>query len=59
MEQMDLGKLLAKILEKIKKIKLIEAHNVNDDVVQDLIDIDCLIIDNFNNNIDESYFTQF
>ncbi len=45
---------LAKILEKkIKKIKLIEAHNVNDDVVQDLIDIDCLIIDNFNNNIDE------
>ena len=45
---------LAKILEKkIKKIKLIDAKNVNDELVKDLINFECLIIDSFNNNIDE------
>ncbi len=45
---------LAKILEKkIKKIKLIEAENVNNEIIQDLNSLDCLIIDNFKNNIDE------
>ena len=45
---------LAKILEKkIKKIKLIEAKDVNNKVVQDLNKIDCLIIDSFNNDIEE------
>ena len=48
---------LAKILEKkINKIKLINANNVNNQVIQDLINLDCLIIDSFNNNIDEKLF---
>ena len=46
---------LAKILQKkIKKIKLIDAQNVNDEIVKDLINFECLIIDGFNNNIDEN-----
>tara|TARA_A100001015_G_scaffold281463_1_gene344736 strand:+ start:430 stop:1086 length:657 start_codon:yes stop_codon:yes gene_type:complete len=45
---------LAKILEKkIKRIKLIDAKNIDNDVIQVLNNLDCLIIDNFNNNIDE------
>jgi len=45
---------LAKILEKkIDKFKLIEAENVNNKIVEDLNSLDCLIIDNFDNNIDE------
>ena len=45
---------LAKILEKkIDKIKLIEAENVNNKIVEDLNSLDCLIIDHFDNNIDE------
>ena len=45
---------LAKILEqKIEKIKLINANSVNDKIINDLNNLDCLIIDSFNNNIDE------
>ena len=45
---------LAKILEKkINKIKLIDAKNVNDKIIQNLDNLECLIIDNFKNNIDE------
>ena len=45
---------LAKILEKkIKKIKLIEAQDIKNEIVQDLNNLECLIIDNYNNNIDE------
>ncbi len=45
---------LAKILEKkINKIKLIDAKNVNDQIVQEINSVDCLIIDSFENNIDE------
>ena len=45
---------LGKILEKkIDKIKLIDATNIKDEIVKDLNNIDCLIIDNFKNNIDE------
>ena len=48
---------LAKILEKkIKKIKLIDAKHVNDEIVQDLNNIDCLIIDSYENNIEEKLF---
>ena len=48
---------LAKILEKkINKIKLVEAKDLNDQVVQDLNNFDCLIIDNFDNNINEELF---
>ena len=45
---------LAKILEKkIDKIKLIEAKNIKNNIIQDLNNLDCLIIDSFSNNIDE------
>ena len=45
---------LAKILEKkINKIKIIDAKNVNDKIIQELNNIDCLIIDSFKNDIDE------
>jgi chromosomal replication initiation ATPase DnaA len=45
---------LSKILKKkIKKIKLIEAVNINDKIIEELNDVECLIIDSFQNNIDE------
>jgi len=48
---------LAKILEKkIDKIKLIDAVEVNDKIIHSLNDIDCLIIDSFDNNIEEKLF---
>ena len=48
---------LAKILErKIRLTKLIDAKNVNDNTIDELSEIDCLIIDRFNNNIDENIF---
>ena len=42
--------------KKIKKIKLINAEDINDQVVQELNNLDCLIIDSFRNNIDENLF---
>tara|TARA_B100001989_G_scaffold173952_1_gene125662 strand:+ start:6381 stop:7037 length:657 start_codon:yes stop_codon:yes gene_type:complete len=48
---------LAKILEKkIDKIKLIEAKNINNKTIQELNNFDCLIIDSYQNNIDEKLF---
>jgi len=48
---------LAKILErKIGQAKLIDAKNINNNTIEELNDIDCLIIDRFNNNIDENIF---
>ena len=48
---------LSKILEKkIKKIKLVEAKNVNNIVLEEMNSIECLIIDNYQNNIDEKLF---
>tara|TARA_E500000331_G_scaffold338775_1_gene368345 strand:- start:473 stop:1129 length:657 start_codon:yes stop_codon:yes gene_type:complete len=45
---------LANILEKkIKKIRLVEAKKINNNLIQDLHSLDCLIIDNFDNNIEE------
>ena len=45
---------LSKILEKkIEKIKIIDAKNINDKLVQDLDNFECLIIDNYNHNVDE------
>jgi chromosomal replication initiation ATPase DnaA len=45
---------LSKILEKkINNIKLIEAKNVNNDILQNFNNLDCLIIDSYQNNIDE------
>ena len=46
---------LAKILEKkIKKIKLTDAKKIDDQIVQELINYECLIIDNYDKNIDEN-----
>jgi len=48
---------LSVILEKkIKKIKLVEAININNQIIEQLNLIDCLIIDNYHNNIDEELF---
>ena len=45
---------LSKILEKkIKKILIIDAKKINNKTVEDLAKIECLIIDNFNENVDE------
>ena len=46
---------LSKILErKINKTKLINANEVNDKTIEDLND--CLIVDNYDNNIDSNIF---
>jgi len=48
---------LAKILEKkIKKILIVDAKNINNNVIQNLNNIDCLIIDSYDNNINEKLF---
>ena len=48
---------LSKILEKkIKKIKLIDAKNLNDQIIEELNNLDCLIIDRYNKNIEEKLF---
>ena len=45
---------LAKILEKrINRIKLVDANNIKNEIVKDLNNLDCLIIDNYKNNIEE------
>ena len=45
---------LAKILEKkIDKIKLVDAKDINDEIVKGLNNLDCLIIDNYKNDVDE------
>ena len=46
---------LSKILEKkIKKIKMINAENIDNKTIEYLSGLDCLIIENFKNNIDEN-----
>ena len=48
---------LAKVLEKkISKIQLIEAKNINNQIIEDLSHLECLIIDNYDNNIEEKLF---
>ena len=48
---------LSKILEKkIKKIKLIEAQKISNKIIEELHDLECLIIDSFQNNIEEKLF---
>ena len=47
---------LSKILEKkIKKTELVDAKNLNNKIIDNLINLDCLIIDNYQNNIDEKF----
>ena len=48
---------LSKILEKkISKIKIVEAVKINDNTISNLNNLECLIIDNFDNNINEKLF---
>ena len=48
---------LSKILEKkIERTKLIEAAHISDKIIDELNKIDCLIIDSYQNNIDEKLF---
>ena len=47
---------LSKILEKNKKILIVESKIISSDIIDNLKDIDCLIIDNFVNDIDEKIF---
>ena len=48
---------LSKILEKkINKTKLIKAKNINNQIIDNLNNLDCLIIDEFENNIEENLF---
>ena len=42
--------------KKIDKVKIIDAKKLNDDKLKDINNIDCLIIDSFDNNIDEKLF---
>ena len=45
---------LSKILEKkIKRLKVIDETNVNDKIISELRNFDCLIIDNFKNKIED------
>ena len=46
----------SKNIEKNYKIKLIQSNKINNEIINDLNKLDCLIIDNFNNNIDEKLF---
>ena len=50
---------LSKFWKKIKKTKLIEAKKINDEIIEDLKNLDCLIIDDYDNNIDENSFILF
>ncbi len=46
---------LSKILErKISKVKVINAKNINDLLIHEIVKIDCLIIDDFENSINEN-----
>jgi len=48
---------LSKILEKkINKINILDANNINNEIVDQLNSLDCLIIENFKNNIEEKLF---
>jgi len=48
---------LAKILaKKINKTKILDAKTIDDKIINKLDHYDCLIIDNFDNNIDEKLF---
>ena len=45
---------LSKILEnKIKKVKNIDASNINNETIAELNNFECIIIDNYKNNIEE------
>ena len=39
--------------KKINKLKIINEKNLNDEIIGEILNIDCLIIDNFKNKTDE------
>ena len=39
--------------KKIKSVEILKAKNINNEIMKDLEIKDCIIIDNFENNIDE------
>ena len=43
-------------MKKDKKIKLIDAKNLNDQIIDELNNLDCLIIDRYDKNIEEKLF---
>ena len=48
---------LSKILEKkIDKLQVVDAKLINNKIIDELNNLDCLIIDNYQNNIDEKLF---
>jgi len=48
---------LSKILgKKIENVKIINATDIDQDIVSKLVNFECLIIDNFKNNIEEKIF---
>ena len=42
--------------KKIKSVEILKAKNINNEIMKDLEIKDCIIIDNFENNIDEKLF---
>ena len=47
---------LSKYFKKIDSVKIIEAKNINNDSMTLFNTFNCLIIDNYNNNIEENIF---
>ncbi len=48
---------LSKIIEKkINKFKIIDAESVDDEIINNMEGLECLIIDNYKKNIDEKLF---
>ena len=48
---------LSKILEKkINKVKILDSKKIDNNILENLENLECLIIDNFDNNINEEIF---
>ena len=48
---------LSNILKKrINKTKFVDAKNIDNKIIAELNDLDCLIIDGYKNNISETFF---
>ena len=45
--------------KKINKLRILDAKKINNNFISKLDQIECLIIDNFNYNIEENCFIQY
>ena len=45
---------MPKFLKKIAKVKIIDEKKLDNKIIDDLINLECLIIENYNNNIEEN-----